>query len=150
MMTDPQLPPNMRDFNEITALILGQLYTSFPIPMKLDEDALASALGLQNRHAPMSSERPFDHLLSHTVQWLTNEDFIRSLHPIPLARLVLTAKGMAAMNVVPPSLSRPLGSELAEATEQASTEGGKRKIAELMGNFFGSAIGSLTKSISGG
>ena len=54
MMTDPQLPPNMRDFNEITALILGQLYTSFPIPMKLDEDALASALGLQNRHAPMS------------------------------------------------------------------------------------------------
>jgi hypothetical protein len=127
MMTDPQLPPNMRDFNEITALILGQLYTSFPIPMKLDEDALASALGLQNRHAPMSSERPFDHLLSHTVQWLTNEDFIRSLHPIPLARLVLTAKGMAAMNVVPPSLSRPLGSELAEATEQASTEGAKEK-----------------------
>jgi len=148
-MTASELPPSIQDFNEITALIFGHLYTSFPIPTKLNPDELVSALGLQDRHAPMSSERPFDHLLSHTVQWLTNEDFIRSLHPIPLERVVLTAKGMAAMNVVPPTLSRPLGSELADAAGQASTEGGKRKIAELMGNFFGSLMGSFTKSISG-
>jgi hypothetical protein len=56
---------------------------------------------------------------------------------------------MAAMNIVPPSLSRPLGSELADASKQASTESGKTKIAELMGSFFGSFMGSFTKKIAG-
>jgi hypothetical protein len=54
------------------------------------------------------------------------------------------------MNAVPPSLNQPLGTELADATEQASTEAGKRKMTELMGEFFGSLIGAVTKSLSGG
>jgi hypothetical protein len=148
-MTDSKLPPNIEEFNEITAVIFGQLYNSFPKPTKVDPEAVASALGLQDRQARMSSGRTFYEVLSHTVQWLTNEDFIRSGHPVPFERLVLTAKGLSIMNAVPESLSRSLGSEIADATKEASTERGKRKIAELMGNFSGSFIGSLTKSISG-
>jgi hypothetical protein len=82
------------------------------------------------------------------VEWLLREEFISEGRS--LEKLVLTTKGIAALNASPPSLSRSLGSELAEATKDASTEGGKRKISELMGNFFGSALGSFTKSISGG
>jgi|SRR5215831_8257007 hypothetical protein len=147
-MTAPELPPNVQDFNAITGVLFAQLYTSVPVPTKIDPDAVASALGLQDRQARMSSGKPFSELLSHTIMWLNTEGFIRSQPGLPLERAVLTDKGLAVMSFVPPSLSRPLGSELADATEETSTEGGKRKIAELMGNFFGSAIGSFTKSIS--
>jgi hypothetical protein len=116
-MTASELPPNMQEFNEITAVIFGRLYASFPTPMSIRPDAIEHALGFQDLQARMPSGRTFNEVLRHTVQWLTSEDFIRSLHPLPLERRVLTAKGMAPMNVVPPSLSRPLGSELAEATD---------------------------------
>jgi hypothetical protein len=137
----------MQEFNEITAVIFGRLYASFPAPISIRPDAIAHALGFQDLQAQMPSGRTFNEVLHHTVQWLTSEDFIRSGHPLPLERLVLTAKAIAVMNIVPPSLSQPLGSQLADATEQVSTERGKRQVAELMGNFFGSFIGSLTKTI---
>jgi hypothetical protein len=147
-MTASELPPNIRDFNEITGVLFGRLYASFPNPKVIPPEAITQALGLEGTQSPMSSGQPFNAVLVHTIDWLNREEFIRDAVP-PMGKFVLTTKGMAAMNAVPPSLSRPLGSELAEATEQASTEAGKRKISELIGELFGSALGSFTKNISG-
>jgi len=148
-MTASELPPNVQEFNEITAVIFGQLYLTFPAPRAMDPEFAAHMLGLPDGRHGMSSGMIFKQVFAQTLKWLMDEGFVRGDGIPALDGVVLTAKGMAAMNVVPPSLSRPLGSELADATGQASTEGGKRKIAELMGDFFGSLMGSFTKSISG-
>jgi hypothetical protein len=147
-MTGSELPPNMRDFNEITAVIFARLFNAFPIPWNLQRDKVAVELGLADIQQRMPSGWPFDTVFVSTLDWLMNEGFVRSSGPLSEG-VVLTTKGMAALNIVPPSLSRPLGSELAEATKEASTEGGKTRISQMMGDFWGSFIGSFTKSISG-
>jgi hypothetical protein len=147
-MTAPEVPSQMQEFNEIAAVILSEVFRTFPIARAIDPDRVADALGL-DRQQVMASAWPFDKVFASTLDWLIDEGFVRRIGPLSVDGVVLTTKGMAALNIVPPSLSRPLGKELADATEQASTEGGKRKISELMGNFFGSAIGSFTKTIAG-
>jgi hypothetical protein len=49
--------------------------------------------------------------------------------------------------------SEPLGSEIAEATKEASTEGGKTKIAELkiaelMSDFFAAGVTDTTRALA--
>jgi hypothetical protein len=149
-MTAAELPPNLQEFNEITAVIFSQLYLTFPIPRAMHPEFAAHMLGLPDQRHEMSSARTFEKVFAQTLKWLVDEGFVRGEGLVGIDGVVLTTKGLAAMNVVPPSLSRPLGSELADATEQASTEAGKRKLTELIGELFGSALGSFTKNISGG
>jgi hypothetical protein len=147
-MTASELPPTMQEFNEITAVIFGKLFERFPVARKFSPDEVATVLGLADIRQQMPSGLLFKEAFASTMDWLINEGFVRYSGAQPGA-VVLTTKGMAAMNIVPPSLSRPLGSELADASKQASTESGKTKIAELMGSFFGSFMGSFTKKIEG-
>jgi hypothetical protein len=149
-MTAPELPPTMQEFNEITAVIFARLFNAFPIPWNIPPEEVAVELGLADPRQQMPSGRLFKEVFASTMDWLIREEFIRAIGPLLSDGIVLTTKGMAALKIVPPSLSRPLGSELADATEQASTEAGKRKLTELIGEFFGSALGSFTKNISGG
>jgi hypothetical protein len=149
-MTAYELPPNVQEFNEITAVILSQLFSEFPVAQDINADRLAAVLGAADRQQEMASGRPFNKVLVSTLDWLIEEGFVRSRGPLSLEGVVLTTKGIAAMNVVPPSLNRRLGSELADATKEASTEEGKIRLSQMMGNFWGSLIGSFTKSISGG
>jgi hypothetical protein len=148
-MTASELPPNVREFNEITAVIFARLFNAFPIPSNIPPDKVADELGLADRQQEMPSGWTFNKVFVSTLDWLIAEGFVRPSGPLNIDGVVLTTKGMAAMNAVPPSLSRPLGSELAEATKEASTEEGKTRISQMMGDFWGSFIGSLTKSISG-
>jgi hypothetical protein len=147
-MTASKLLPNMQEFNEITAVILSQLYKSFPIGQNINIDEVGKVLSLANRQQQMPSGRSFNEVFHSTLDWLINEEFVRNLGHLSSERVVLRTKAIAVMNIVPPSLSQPLGSQLADATERASTESGKRKISELMGNFLGSFIGSFTKTIA--
>src|SRR5262249_49702092 len=151
-MTASELPPNMQAFNEITAVIFSQLYRTFPTPRTMDPDFAAHMLGLPGRRHLMEydSLSPFEKSFIHALQWLVDAGFVRCNGHLVLDGVVLTTKGLAAMNVVLPSLSRPLGAELAEAAGQASTEGGKTRISQMMGDFWGSFIGSLTKSMGSG
>jgi hypothetical protein len=149
-MSNPKLPPNMQEFNEITAVIFGQLYDAFPVPQNVDIDQIAKVLGLADRQQQMSSGRPFNEVFVHTLGWLLREGFVRSEGNIAQERVVLATKAMTVMNIAPPSLSQPLGSQLADAAKDGSSEHAKSKMAELMGEFFGSLLGSLTKHMSGG
>jgi hypothetical protein len=146
-MTGSELPPNMRDFNEITAVIFSKLFDAFPVARHINADEVAPVLGIADIREQMPSGRLFKEVFAITLDWMINEGFVRSSGRS--IDFVLTTKGMAALNAVLPSLSQPLGSELAEVTKEASTEGGKTRISQMMGNFWGSFIGSFTKSISG-
>jgi hypothetical protein len=149
-MADTKLPPNMQEFNEITAVIFKQLYTAFPVGQNIDIDAVAKALGLPDRRQSMPSGRPFNEVFVSTLDWLISEQFVRSLGHLAVERVVLTQKAITVMNTVLPRLSEPLGSEIARAANDTTSVSGKTKIGEIMGEFFGSALGSFTKNVSGG
>jgi hypothetical protein len=147
-MTDPKLRSNIREFSEIPGVIFSQLYESFPILRDIHPDEVARTLGL-SPDGKMPSGRMFSDVLARTISWLDSEGFIHGAGLLPRQRVVLTAKALSAMSAVPPNLSRPLGSELADAASHASSETGKNKIVELVGNFVGSVLGSATKTIGG-
>src|SRR5260370_14137716 len=120
-MSNAKLPPNMQEFNEITAVIFGQLYIAFPVSEDIDIGRVAKVLGLADRRQEMRSGRPFNEVFIHTLGWLITEGFVRSTGHIPQERVVLATKAITVMNVVPPSLSQPLGSQLADAAKDASS-----------------------------
>jgi hypothetical protein len=148
-MADPILPPNIREFNEITGVIFAELYTVFPMLLDIDADAVAKALGhlLGDK---MESGRTFGDVLAHTVGWLASEEFIRSFGAHPRERVLLTTKALAAMNAVPERLNQSVGSQLADAAKQGSSDAGRIKLAELVGSLLGSFTGSAAKSMGGG
>jgi hypothetical protein len=148
MVSPKPLPPNIQEFNEITAVIFAQLYICHPLPKNLEPDEVASVLG-KSRSEILPSGRTFNDVFSHTLGWLVSQDFVLPLGAHNRERDLLTAKALTAMNVVPPSLGQSLGTQITEATKEGSSDTGKSKIAELMGNFFGSFAASAAKTISG-
>src|SRR5436190_17767991 len=103
-MTGSELPPNMRDFNEITAVIFARLFNAFPIPGNLQADKIAVELGLADDQQQMPSGWLFKEIFASTLDWLIREGFVRSSGVHQVDGVVLTTKGMAALNIVPPSL----------------------------------------------
>ncbi len=148
-MADPILPLNIREFNEITGVIFAELYAVFPMLHDIDADAVAKALG-HSLDDKMESGRTFGEVLANTVGRLASEGLIRPFGAHPRQRVLLTTKALAAMNAVPEKLGRSLGSQLADAAKQGSSEAGKIKLAELVGSLLGSFKGSAAKSIGGG
>ena len=144
----PELRANIKEFNEITAVIFSQLYESFPVERDLDPAAIARVLGFSTSEN-LPSGRPYNTVFIHSLALLIREGFIYSYANLNRERCVLTTKAMAVMNVVPPKLKQPFAAELTEAMRNGSSDANKRKMAELMGNFFGSFTGSIWKSIGG-
>ncbi len=137
MVTTPKsVPPHIQEFNEITAVIFSQLYISHPMPKTLDPAEVASTLGIAASET-MPSGRTFNDVFAHTLSWLITQGFVHS-HGHPRDRCILTDKALTAMNVVPPSLNQSRGSELVDASRQATSETGKNRIAELVGTVLGS------------
>jgi hypothetical protein len=143
------LPPNVKEFNEITAVIFAQLYHSFPIQRGLDPIEVAKVLGISET-AKLPSGRAFNEVFAHMLERLIREDFVDSYGSYPREKCVLTTKAMSVMNVVPPNLKKPMGSELGDATQDGSSAANKSKMAELIGEFFGSFTGSMWKSLGNG
>jgi hypothetical protein len=126
-----QLPPNVEELNELTAVIFAQLYIAHPLPKNIEPNEIAEFLG-RSPAATMPSGRTFNDVFVHTLGWLVHEKYIYSHGPHPRERAQLTDKALAAMNVVPPSLGRSRGAELVDATKQASTVAGRGRLNELV------------------
>jgi hypothetical protein len=100
------LPPNIQEFNTIAGLIFAQLYPAFPVLIDLiDRPAIAKAMDV-TEETQLSSGRTFNLVLSYTIAWLNAEDYIRSSGAHPAERVVLSTRGLVAMNAVPPGLRR--------------------------------------------
>src|SRR5450759_64339 len=143
------LQPNIKEFNEITAVIFAQLYVSFPADLKLEPAEIAKVLGVSETEK-LPSGRAFNEIFAHTLARLIREGFVDSYGDYPRERCVLTTRAMTVMNVIPPNLRQPIGSELREATRDGSSTASKKRMADLMGEFFGSRVGSMWKSIGNG
>ena len=141
-------PPNIKEFNEITAVIFSQLYGAFPVERDLDPAGIARVLGASTS-TDLPSGRSFNTVFIHTLGLLIREGFVHSYGHLHRERCVLATKAMAVMNGVPPQLKRPFAAELTEATKNGSSDANKRKMVELMGNFFGSFTGSVLKTMGG-
>jgi hypothetical protein len=134
-----ELPSNIKEFNEIAAVVLAECYKSHPKGALVDVSTIARILGVPPLDV-MPSGRTFQDVYVHTISWLAREDFVKDIGLEP-RRCVLTARSLGGIGTIGPVLSA--------ASNQASSETGKRKIAELMGNFFGSFTGSIVKTIAG-
>jgi hypothetical protein len=145
-MAGEELPPNIREFNEITGVIFAQLYQAFPLPEQIDPSRVAQMLGY-GIDAKLGSGRPFNVVMAHALVWLADEGFTE--RQTGINRFRLASKGLAAMNAVPEKLDEPLGKALAAASAEASDDTGKRKLVELVGSFLGSFTGSVAKSLGG-
>jgi hypothetical protein len=86
-------------------------------------------------------------MVANTIGWLNMEQYIQSFGGYPAERVLLTTKGLAAMQAVPSGLRESLGAELTKVVEQGSTGGvDVGRIGELLGGFFG----GFTKSMGSG
>jgi hypothetical protein len=137
-----QLPANITEFNELTAVIFALLYDAHPLPKTLEPSEIADILG-GSPTGTMPSGRTFNDVFAHTLSWLVHEKYIYSNGVHPRERAQLTDKALTAMNVVPPSLGRSRGSELIDATKQASTEAGRGKLSGLVA----AVVEGITKAV---
>jgi hypothetical protein len=141
------LPSNIQEFNTIIGLIFAQLYKALPLIEDIDRAGIAKAMGVAcndwSKHQ-LPSGRSFNDVLAHTIGWLNAEGYIRAYGDHPAQRVMLTTKGLAAMNAVPFGLQESLGTELRKAVETPNFD--LSRIGDLIGGIFG----GYTKSIGSG
>lgn len=133
------VPPNIQEFNQIAALIFTQLYKSFPADEDIDREGIAKAMGVVgadwSQHQ-LPSGRTLGQMVAYTIGWLNTEDYTRAsaFGSHPAAHVLLTTKGLAAMNAVPSGLRESLGTELTKAVGQGSTSSlDVNRIGDLIG-----------------
>jgi len=135
-------PANISEFNTITGLVFSQLYGQFPVSVDLDRAAIESAMSAASSSTHvLQSGKPFTEVFAHSLNWLSQEGYIRSAGPLPYERVTLTQKGLTVLNAVPEGLSTTVGSSLATTASAENWAG--------IGDLVGGIIGGFTKSVSG-
>lgn len=141
-------PANIAEFNAIAGLVFAQLYERFPMPIehiqrKSIAEAMGVATGTWETHV-LPSGRSFSEVLAASLNWLTEEGYIRSEGPGSYERVALTRKGLEALNAVPQGLSASVGTSLVMAAG-----GGSGHNWSHVGDLVGGVIGGFTRSMSG-
>ena len=142
------VPLHIEEFNAVAGLIFSQLYRSFPNNVDIDRAGIARAMGIEDANwhdYQLPSGKKLGELIAYTIAWLNSQNYIFSSGAHPASRVVLTDKGLSAMNAIPSGLKQALGTELAEAEGRAPTVG-YGAVGELIGGIFGGYV----KSAGGG
>ena len=84
-------------------------------------------------------------MVAHTIGWLNREGYISAYGSHPAERVVLTTKGLAAMNATPVELNRSVGTELREV----AGKGGSMNLSAV-GDLIGGVFGGFAKSLGSG
>jgi hypothetical protein len=146
----PEQPPNIEEFNTIAGLILAQLYRAFPVQVQrtlIDRQSIAATMGAGGDESiKLKSGRSFGEMYGSTLLWLVDENFVlapgnRQGQGGMGPNLVLSNKGLTALNTVRPGFKQSLGSELAEG----SSSGDTARVADVMG-YLGSFAGGFIRS----
>jgi hypothetical protein len=140
---------NLREFSTIAALILKAAFSNFPVATDLDFSRIAESMGLKNLSANLDSGRAFSTVASHTLKWLIDNEYVRAGGVFPRDRVIVTDKGLTAMNNKSPRSGISFSDEIEEASRTADTNEGRQRLAEVVSSFFGSAVSSFTKGLSG-
>jgi|ERR1700758_5027657 hypothetical protein len=142
----PGEPPNIEEFNTIAGLIFAQLYEAFPVPIDIDTEGIARAMGVAGdlTSHKMSSGRNFSEIMVQTFCWLNDEQYIRTPSAV-YKQVTLTTKGLGAMSAIPSGLKKSVGTELSNAVKEGPQPDLSR-ISDLAGSF----LGGFMKSIGSG
>lgn len=141
---------NMKEFSTIAGLILDELFQSFPMRVNLSPESAMHLMGVEHPMALLDSGRMYKEVFSSTLSWLVEEGFVNPAGINNTERCRLTAKGLAAMNVVPDLGGNSIAESLSTSKKLAASDEGRSRIASVIGDFIGSAAGSFTKSVSSG
>jgi hypothetical protein len=142
-----EVPANIQEFNTIAGLIFAQLYQGFPIVKDIDKAEIAKAMGVVGTdwgHHMLPSGRNFNETLNGTIYWLNKQGYTTGRGPGPSVGMVLTTKGLIAMNAVPSELKQSVGAELTKAVEKGSPN------LSAVGDLIGGIFGGFSKSVSSG
>jgi hypothetical protein len=83
MTKDSTNPPAISEFNTITGLVFSQLYGQFPVSVDLNQGTIASAMvNASSSTRALQSGRPFTEVFAHTLNWLSDEGYVRSAGPL--------------------------------------------------------------------
>lgn len=140
----PEIPENIKEFNQIAGLIFAQLYTTFPVAIDIDLQAIANAIGVEgdlNRTLP--SGRTAAQQIANTVVWLNDSGYTYARGGSPSQRVTLAEKGLAALNAVPAGLSATIGSSLV----QAASGTGQKDLSPI-GSLIGGMLGGFISTAS--
>ena len=117
--------------------------------MSIRKDDIAHQMGVPaDPDSRLPSGRLFKEMLALTLNWLTDEGYTRTLPGSASQKLVLSEKGLRALNAVPPSIGETVGSHLVHVSERTS-DASERTSASQIADMVGSFIGGFTKSMSG-
>jgi hypothetical protein len=134
-------PPNIQEFNQIAVVVFAKLYIEHPFDKTLDVADIAQVIGVSPTEM-LPSGHNFDKMFERTIRWLHEQDFINTYGSNAREQATLTARGFAAMKVLPPALggtppqvpTGSTGAALVEATKAAS-EGNRNRLFEYAGSF---------------
>lgn len=139
---------NIERFNEITGVVLGKLYESFPV--KTDIMAV-DVVGKVERMYYISDHEPEDVMTAtdedvifyfDTVDWLKQSGYLSAVGSSDgIHGAVLTAKGLEVLNATPGSLEKPLGEKMLDS---AKTEG-KEALRSLVSQALGIGLQYVTR-----
>ncbi|MBP0439550.1 hypothetical protein [Tianweitania sediminis] len=142
---------NIERFNTIVGLVFEQLYRAFPVPITIDEPAIAKAMGLtvelkyhddDPRFPPVAQIGNFDDgssfngMLWAALPWLVDEGYIRAQGQVRSEEAVLTSKALSILNAAPESLGGTLGAKLTGLAKEAGSEAGRAVINGVVGQIF--------------
>lgn len=157
------MPSNVELFKQICGLVFGQLYNSFPVRVNIDVSAVASALNVENvlyqdgksSYGYLENGDFFLTFLDSVLVWLKDEGFIQTDSSRLTNYVIFTAKGFAGAASIArdsvPLEAESVGSKMAKYSEEIKSKDGtqKKQAAGLLGEFAGSLIGGVTKSLGG-
>jgi hypothetical protein len=149
MTTAPAVPEpaNIQEFNQIAALVFAQLYKAFPDLVNINRPAIAVAMGAEEQNwnsYVLASGRSAQAVISLTVGWLASEGYTKFFGDHPADRVMLTTRGLAAMNAMPSGLGQTVGTALVRATQGDAFDRSK------IGDLIGGVIAGIAKQIGGG
>ena len=146
---------NIDSFNEITAKTFGILYASFPVPTTL---SLANHYGIDNvaniakslEHGlrPCKEEEAPARLVEATICWLEDSGYLKiklKNYPFKFEGVILTAKGLEALQAVPDSINsdkKSAGQILAEQIKAGTGDYVRETVKTVLSFGVKLAIGS--------
>lgn len=151
---------NIDFFNEIVGHLFDNLYKRFPIPIDIDDEVYAIALGCKifNKtpdnwpkdagqileFSDLNEGLSLRPLLYSSLTWLREEGFILAESDSAVRKVRLTARALTILNASPSSLEPKLASKLSEAVKGSAAETGRSMIGEIVGQIVGGVAKGLT------
>lgn len=144
-------PENIQAFNYLTLLLFDKLYEAFPDPIEIR--GLRFVVEAVVEEGPESENTKRLHLLTQTINWLTEEGFIRhagSTQGGDFLGVVLTMQGLVAIGYAPASISGERKTTVIAKTKELLRKGAAAAGSEVVHATVGALFAGLMRNAGAG